>query len=88
MDELAQYAKRLPAMEAGLKKVALLADYLRGLNDDDLGLAVQFLSAGPAAEGAGNHSLFEVEEKAQAFYRLTVFCAARCRQQPDGTAKR
>ncbi len=33
------------------------------LSDDDLALAVQFLSVGPVAEGSTNHTLFELEEK-------------------------
>ena len=65
MDELARVCEEIASNASRLKKVALLAGYLRGLNDDDLGLAVQFLSAGPSADGTVNHSLFDLEEKAK-----------------------
>lgn len=45
--------------------MALLAAYLRDLDDDDFALAVQFLSVGPIAEGPMHQTLFEVEEKAR-----------------------
>ena len=63
MDRLAAVCERIASHGSKLKKIALLAEYLRELNDDDYVLAVQFLSAGPAAESAGNLHLFGTEEK-------------------------
>lgn len=63
MDRLALVCEDIASHASRLKKVAILADYLRSLNDEDLQLAVQFLSTGPALEGEVNHSLFELEEK-------------------------
>ena len=63
MDQLAAVCEEIANHGSRLRKVAILADYLRGLNDEDLALAVQFLSAGPVADDAGNHSLFEKQEK-------------------------
>jgi DNA ligase-1 len=63
MDQLAVVCEEIANNGSRLRKVAILADYLRGLQDEDLALAVQFLSTGPVADNAGNHSLFEKEEK-------------------------
>src|SRR3954471_14263064 len=63
MDRLALVCEQIASHASRLKKVAILADYFRNLEDRDLELAVQFLSAGPALEGVVNHSLFELEEK-------------------------
>ncbi len=63
MDRLALVCEEIASHASRLKKVAILADYFRTLEDRDLELAVQFLSAGPALEGVVNHSLFELEEK-------------------------
>ncbi len=63
MDQLAAVCEEIANHGSRLRKVAILADYLRGLRDEDLALAVQFLSAGPVPESTGNHSLFEKEEK-------------------------
>ncbi len=63
MDQLATVCEEIADHGSRLRKVAILAEYLRGLSDEDLVLAVQFLSAGPAPEEAGNHSLFGKEEK-------------------------
>lgn len=63
MDQLAAVCEEIANNGSRLRKVATLAEYLRGLDDEDLSLAVQFLSAGPIPEDAGNHSLFEREEK-------------------------
>ncbi len=65
MDQLAAVCEEIANNGSRLHKVAILADYLRGLRDEDLTLAVRFLSAGPAPEEAGNHSLFETEEKSR-----------------------
>ncbi|MFL6417132.1 MAG: ATP-dependent DNA ligase [Bryobacteraceae bacterium] len=63
MDRLALVCEQIASHASRLKKVAILADYLRSLEDRDLQLAVQFLSAGPALEEVVNHSLFEMEDK-------------------------
>ena len=63
MDELAAVCEEIASHASRLRKVALLAAYLRSLNDDDFVLAVQFLSIGPVAEGSTNQTLFELEEK-------------------------
>ena len=64
MDELARTCEEIASYASKLKKVSLLAEYLRGLADEEFALAVQFLSAGPVAEGvAGNYQLFGTEEK-------------------------
>ncbi len=63
MDQLAQVCEDIARVASKLKKIQRLAEYLRGLNDDDLRLAVQFLSAGPEAQAGANHNLFPAEEK-------------------------
>ncbi|HSU33528.1 MAG TPA: ATP-dependent DNA ligase [Bryobacteraceae bacterium] len=63
MDRLALVCEDIAKYASRLKKVSLLADYFRGLSDEDLLLAVQFLSSGPVLEGPANHTLFAVEEK-------------------------
>lgn len=49
MDELARVCERIASYSSRLKKVALLAEYLRPLNDADLARAVRFLCCGPIA---------------------------------------
>ncbi len=63
MDQLAIVCEQIASVAGRLRKISILADYLRTLTDDDLALAVQFLSGGPAAEAAANHSLFQVQAK-------------------------
>ena len=63
MDALALVCEDIARVASKLKKIRRLADYLRCLNDLDLQLAVQFLSAGPAALSGSNHTLFATEEK-------------------------
>jgi DNA ligase-1 len=66
MDELALVCEDIARVAGKLKKIHRLADYLRGLDDSDLRLAVQFLSGGPAARAGTvgtNHTLFATEEK-------------------------
>ena len=63
MDQLAAVCEEIASHASRLRKVALLAAYLRDLNDDDFALAVQFLSTGPVAQDSPNHLLFELEEK-------------------------
>lgn len=47
MDTLAAVCEQVARFAGRNRKVALLADYLRGLSDDDLGRAARFLSARP-----------------------------------------
>lgn len=47
MDALAQTCERIASYSSRLRKVALLAEYLRPLNDADLARAVRFLCCGP-----------------------------------------
>ncbi len=63
MDELAQVCERIAGSASRLRKIGLLADYLRPLDDADLVLAVRFLSMGPISEGSVNQTLFGQEEK-------------------------
>lgn len=63
MDELALACEDIARVASKLKKIRRLAEYLRGLSDSDLQLAVQFLSSGPAAQSGTNHTLFGTEEK-------------------------
>ncbi len=65
MDQLALTCEQIASFGSRLRKVSILADYLRMLSDDDLALAVQFLAAGPAAETATNGTLFETQNKAK-----------------------
>ena len=76
MDELASVCEQIVSHGSRLKKISLLADYLRGLNDEDLALAVQFLSVGPAAQNSANHSLFEVDDKPKLSVGYSVLRAA------------
>jgi len=63
MDRLALVCEQIASFGSKLRKIAILADFFRTLNDDDLALAVQFLSVGPVAEAPVNHSLFELQDK-------------------------
>ncbi|MDQ2842235.1 MAG: ATP-dependent DNA ligase [Acidobacteriota bacterium] len=63
MDQLALVCEQIASHGSKLKKVGLLAAYLRELDDEDFALAVQLLSTGPVAEGAANYYLFTNEEK-------------------------
>src|SRR3954470_6893534 len=47
MDELAKTCERIASYSSRLKKVAILAGYLRRLSDSDLALAVRLLCCGP-----------------------------------------
>lgn len=76
MDELAAVCERIASHASRLKKIAILADYLRALSDEDLFLAVQFLSTGPVSEGSSNHKLFEVEDKPKLSIGYSVLRAA------------
>ncbi len=50
MDALAAVCERVASYGSRLRKVALVAEYLRTLSDEDLARAVQFLSSGPMLE--------------------------------------
>jgi DNA ligase-1 len=63
MDALALTCEDIARVNSKNRKIQRLADYLRPLDDADLQLAVQFLSAGPAAEAGANQTLFPSEEK-------------------------
>ncbi|HZS56514.1 MAG TPA: hypothetical protein VFA65_19060, partial [Bryobacteraceae bacterium] len=76
MDELAIVCERIASYASRSKKIALLADYLRNLDDDDLLLAVQLLSAGPISERPSNRTLFEVGESAKLSIGYSVLRAA------------
>ncbi|MBV8897767.1 MAG: cisplatin damage response ATP-dependent DNA ligase [Acidobacteriaceae bacterium] len=76
MDQLAAVCEQIANHASRLKKIQILADYLRGLSDSELVLAVQFLSAGPVSEGSSNHKLFEVEEKPKLSIGYSVLRAA------------
>jgi len=64
MDELAAVCENIARHASRLRKIAILAEYLRGLSDEDLVLAVQFLSSGPVPEAGANHVLFATTEEA------------------------
>ncbi len=65
MDQLALTCEQIASFGSRLRKISVLADYLRPLSDEDLALAVQFLAAGPAPESATNHTLFELQDRAK-----------------------
>jgi DNA ligase-1 len=62
MDRLAVTCEDIQRHASPFEKVAILADYFKTLNDQDLALAVQFLSDGPLARAATNQTLFTVEQ--------------------------
>jgi ATP-dependent DNA ligase len=76
MDELALVCEQIASYASRLKKVAILADYLRRLDDADLALAVHFLDAGPIVQECLNHSLFEFTEKPKLLAGYAVLRAA------------
>jgi len=61
MDSLALTCEEIARVASKLKKIQRLAGYLRPLNDRELELAVQFLSAGPETQTGTNHTLFAAE---------------------------
>jgi DNA ligase-1 len=63
MDALARVCEDIARVSSKLRKVAVLARYFESLDDRDLQLAVQFLSAGPIADGTVNHTLFATDAK-------------------------
>lgn len=62
MDALAEVAERVASHASRLRKIAILADYLRQLDDADLERAVRFLSGGPAANVPAAATLFGKDE--------------------------
>ncbi len=62
MDQFAAVCEQIVKYGSRLKKISILAGYLKTLNDDDLVLAVRFLSSGPVAEDIATTSLFAREE--------------------------
>ena len=65
MDELAAVCEEIGKHSSRLRKIAVLSKYLRALDDQQLVLAVRFLSSGPVAEGVTNQTLFATEEKSK-----------------------
>ena len=63
MDRLALTCEQIASFGSRLRKISILADYFRTLDNDDLALAVQFLAAGPVPASASNHTLFEIQDK-------------------------
>lgn len=63
MDSLAITCEEIARTSSRNRKIAVLSDYFRTLTDDDLALAVQFLSVGPVAAETGTHSLFPTEAR-------------------------
>ena len=63
MDRFAAVCEEVAGVSSRLRKIAIVADYLRSLSNEDFRLAVQFLSEGPAAQDASNGSLFETGAK-------------------------
>lgn len=53
MDQLAQTCELIGKYASRLRKIAVLADFLRPLPDEDFALAVQFLSSGPVVAPSG-----------------------------------
>ncbi len=62
VDQFAAACEEIARHSGKLEKARILADYLKCLSDEDLRLAVQFLSSGPRAPAARNHTLFGVAE--------------------------
>lgn len=63
MDQLALLCEDIARHGGRLKKIGLLADYFSTLTEEDLLLAVRFLSVGPVPEEGLNHTLFETSER-------------------------
>lgn len=63
MDDLADACEQVGKFSSRLLKVRILAGVLQALSDEDLVLAVRFLSTGPLAEANVHQTLFESQEK-------------------------
>jgi len=64
MDRLAATCEEIQRHASRLKKVSLLAEFLKTLDDGELAIAVQLLGSGPVARASTNRALFEMDEKA------------------------
>lgn len=62
MDRFAEACEAVARHSGRLRKIAILAEYLKPLSDEDLRLAVRFLSTGPIAQERKELSLFQVQE--------------------------
>lgn len=58
MDQLAAVCERVASHDSRLKKIAIVANYLRHLSDDDLVRAVRFLCCAPVTGLEGDVNLF------------------------------
>lgn len=65
MDQLAIVCEQIASFSSRLRKVSILSTYLRSLNDEDLVLAVRFLSGGPTPREPVNQSLFEIPQNSK-----------------------
>jgi DNA ligase 1 len=64
MDHLAAVCDEVGKFSGRLRKIRLLSAFFQSLDDDELFLAVRFLSIGPLADSTtSNRNLFGVEEK-------------------------
>lgn len=63
MDQFALTCEAIAGVASRLRKISILAAYLRTLNDSDLVVAVQFLSEGPVPSAPANRTLFEAGQK-------------------------
>ena len=76
MDQLALICEQIASHASRLKKISILAQYFEQLADEDLVLAVQFLSVGPVSQGPSNHNLFAVSESVKLSVGSSVLRAA------------
>ena len=72
MDQLADVCELIAKFSSRLRKVAVLADYLKQLADDDFLLAVRFLSEGPVAEREVHETLFQTGADVKKRERLSI----------------
>ena len=63
MDRLADVCEDIARNGSRLRKISILAAYFASLSDDELALAVEFLSVGPVPEAGENRTLFATAEK-------------------------
>ncbi|MBV8345293.1 MAG: ATP-dependent DNA ligase [Candidatus Eremiobacteraeota bacterium] len=73
MERFASTAERIASEPAKLAKIALLAEYFRGLDDDDLAAAARFFAGGPFAArdrrtlALGGRTMVEVARRVYGF---------------------
>jgi DNA ligase-1 len=65
MDRLAAACEEIQRHASRLKKVSILAEYFKTLDDPELATAVQLLGRGPVARASVNRTLFEFDDKPQ-----------------------